>query len=104
VVADKLNPTDSPLILVTDTIFGFAIIYSFYPNTIAIAIAFPVVAGEESKVNVPTPLVPDPETLSTFKNVPAVIFPVGNLISYDCPALWGGLVNLIPCELDSQFN
>jgi len=29
VVADKANPTDSPLILVTDTIFGFAIIYSF---------------------------------------------------------------------------
>ena len=50
-VADKLNPTDSPLILVTDTIFGFAIIYSFYPKTIAIAIAFPVVAGDESNVN-----------------------------------------------------
>ena len=81
VVAVKLNPTDSPLMDVTDTIFGFAIIYSFYPKTIAIAIAFPVVAGEESKVSVPTPVVPDPETLSTFKNVPAVIFPVGNFIS-----------------------
>jgi hypothetical protein len=29
VVAVRLYPTDSPLILVTDTIFGFAIIYSF---------------------------------------------------------------------------
>ena len=39
------------MIVDTLTIFGAAIIYSFYPKTIAIAIAFPVVAGEESKDN-----------------------------------------------------
>ena len=59
VSSDKLNPTDSPLILVTDTIFGFAIIYSFYPNTIAIAIAFPVEIPLEGvvKLSVPDPSV-----------------------------------------------
>ena len=59
VSTDKLNPTDSPLILVTDTIFGFAIIYSFYPNTIAIAIAFPVEIPLEGvvKLSVPDPSV-----------------------------------------------
>ena len=51
VVVPNSKPWDSPMIDDTDTIFGAAIIYSFYPNTIAIAIAFPVVAGEESKDN-----------------------------------------------------
>ena len=80
VVVSNWKPWDSPMIDDTDTIFGAAIIYSFYPKTIAIAIAFPVVAGEESKDNWPVAVVPDPEILSTFKNVPAVIFPVGNFI------------------------
>ena len=31
--------------------------------------------------NCPTPVVPEPETEATFKNVPAVTFPVGNLSS-----------------------
>ena len=35
------------LIVATFTIFGVAILFSFYPNTIAIAIAFPVVAALE---------------------------------------------------------
>ena len=49
VVVPNSKPWDSPIIEDTDTIFGAAIIYSFYPKTIAIAIAFPVVAR-------PTPL------------------------------------------------
>jgi len=59
VVAVRLYPNDSPLILVTDTIFGFAIIYSFYPKTIAIAIAFPVVIPEDGveKLKTPDPFV-----------------------------------------------
>ena len=47
---------------------------------------------------------PDPDTEATFKNLSAVTFPVGNFNSYDCPELWGGLVSLIPCELDSQLS
>ena len=62
VVAVKLKPTDSPLIVATFTIFGFAIIYSFYPKTIAIAIAFPV---DIPKVDVDVnPRVPAPSVVT----------------------------------------
>ena len=52
--------TVSPKILVTFTIFGFAIIITpwlFYPKTIDIAIAFPVVIPAVAKDNAPEPLV-----------------------------------------------
>jgi hypothetical protein len=51
VVDDKLKPILPALIVATFTIFGFAIIVSFYPKIKANAIAFPVDIGEESKVN-----------------------------------------------------
>ena len=63
-----------------------------------------MVAGVESNVNWPTPVVPEPETLSTFKNVPAVIFPVGNFIVYDWLAECGGLCRIIPWLLASQLS
>ena len=45
VEADKFQPALPPRMVATDTIFGFAIInsfYCYYPKIIAIAIAFPV--------------------------------------------------------------
>ena len=57
VASDKLNPRLPPTIDDTFTIFGFAIIYSFYPKTIAIAIAFPVVIPAVPKLKVPEPFV-----------------------------------------------
>jgi hypothetical protein len=47
------NPCDSPLIVATFTIFGAAIIFSFYPNTIAIAIALPVEIPASAKDKLP---------------------------------------------------
>ena len=44
-VLDKFQPAFPPRMVATDTIFGFAIInsfYCYYPKIIAIAIAFPV--------------------------------------------------------------
>ena len=46
------------------------------------------------KVKVPTPVVPDPDTESTFKTFPAVIFPDGNFIVYDWLAECGEIVIL----------
>ena len=57
-----------------------------------------------AKDNWPTPVVPEPETDATFKNLSAVTFPVGNFNVYDWPAECGGDCNLIPCEFDSQFK
>ena len=57
-----------------------------------------------AKDNCPTPVAPEPDTESTFKNLSAVTFPVGNFNSYDCPELCGGDVSLIPWELDSQLS
>ena len=50
--ADALEVVTAPvaflaLIVATFTIFGVAILFSFYPNTIAIAIAFPTDAALE---------------------------------------------------------
>ena len=57
VVVPNSKPWDSPMIDDTDTIFGAAIIYSFYPKTIAIAIAFPVEIPADPKLKVPDPFV-----------------------------------------------
>ena len=51
-IADALEVVTAPvaflaLIVATFTIFGVVILFSFYPNTIAIAIAFPTDAALE---------------------------------------------------------
>ena len=56
-VVSKVAWTLLPKIDVTFTIFGAAIMYSFYPKTIAIAILFPVVIPAVSKLKTPDPLV-----------------------------------------------
>ena len=49
-----------------------------------------------AKDNCPTPVAPEPDTESTFKNLSAVTFPVGNFSVYDCPLLCVGLCRIIP--------
>ena len=56
----KFQPNEPPSIVATDTIFGFAIInsfYCYYPKIIAIAIAFPVEIPAVAKLRVPEPSV-----------------------------------------------
>jgi hypothetical protein len=56
-VVVKANVSVTPRIELTFTIFGFAIIISFYPKTIAIAIAFPVEIPASPKLKLPDPSV-----------------------------------------------
>ena len=59
-VLDIFQPALPPRMVATDTIFGFAIInsfYCYYPKIIAIAIAFPVEIPADPKLMDPEPSV-----------------------------------------------
>ena len=57
-----------------------------------------------AKDNWPIPVVPEPDTDSTFKNLSAVTFPVGKVKVYDWPAECAGEAILTPWEFWEQFN
>ena len=57
-----------------------------------------------AKDNWPTPVVPEPETDATFKNLSAVTFPVGKINLYACPAECAGEAILTAWEFWLQFR
>jgi hypothetical protein len=85
-VADVVTvaPTTFPKIFATFTMFGFAMLFSYYPNTIAIAIALPVVTFPSApfgmlKFKVAAELVPTLVTVAAEPAAPVVTVPIATV-------------------------